>query len=241
MSQRPNYGIDAPGIMIGLLCGGGAVAIGAWLSISLLSGILRMAAIAVALVATVTALLGISMLVYWLIGKRKTREAMLNSVPWNGTEKVLDVGTGAGFLMAGAAKRVPQGHVIGLDSWSAKDLSNNRADVTQRNLNLEGIAGRCSVVTGDARSLEYENESFDRVVSLLCLHNIEPVQDRMRACAEIARVLKPGGWVVLGDYVPTHSYAQALKQAGLRVHFSRAHFRDTWSMMWLMVAQKPTH
>lgn len=238
MGQRPNYGIDAPAVMGGLLIGGGIVATAGWFTASHYSGLLSATAVIVALLATVAAFFGLLMLIYWLVGKSRTRALILNSVPWTGSEHVLDVGTGAGFLMAGAAKRVPQGHVVGLDAWSVADLSNNRPGVTRRNLELEGIAERCSILTGDARNLTYADGSFDRVLSLLCLHNIEPVADRMRACSEIARVLKPSGFAVIGDYVPTHTYAKAFSEAGLRVHQSRAAFGTALSLMWVLVAQK---
>ena len=225
--------------MTGLLMGGGTVAAaGSFIAVRY-SGLLSATATIIAVLATIAAFFGLLMLIYWLAGKKRTREAILNSVAWSGFEQVLDVGTGAGFLMAGAAHRVPHGHVVGLDAWSAIDLSNNHAEVTRRNLELEGIADRCSVVTGDARNLDYPDGRFDTVVSLLCLHNIEPVADRLRACSEIARVLKPAGFAVIGDYVPTHAYAEALQKAGLRVHQSRPAFGTALSLMWILVAEKP--
>ena len=50
-----------------------------------------------------------------------------------GDETVLDVATGAGLLLVGAAKRLPRDRVVGVDRWAAKNLSGNAASVTARN------------------------------------------------------------------------------------------------------------
>jgi ubiquinone/menaquinone biosynthesis C-methylase UbiE len=153
---------------------------------------------------------------------------------------VLDVGTGAGMLMIGAAKRLTLGgRAVGVDIWSAKDLSDNSALATRRNIAIEGVADRTEILTKDATRLSFPDATFDVVLSLLCLHNIEPKADQTVACREIARVLKPGGRVVIGDYVPTHDYARALREAGLDVSRSSSAFGAAGALMWLLVADKP--
>ncbi len=160
---------------------------------------------------------------------------------WRGDEMVLDVGTGAGMRMIGAAKRLANGgRAIGIDIWSAKDLSNNAAESTHRNIAIEGVAACTEVRTEDATRLSFPDATFDVALSLLCLHNIEPKASQALACQEIARVLKPGGRVVIGDYVPTHFYAQALREAGLDVKRSSSAFGVAGAFMWLVVADKPT-
>lgn len=236
LGDRPAYGIDAPGIMFGLLIGGGGpMAAGA----AELTHRWHWPGFVVLALGALPFAFGILMTVYWLVGKRRTRDRMLGLIAWRGDEAVLDVGTGAGFLMAGAAKRAPRGRVTGVDSWSAKDLSNNAPATTARNMAIEGVAARCDVVTGDARDMAFADGSFDVVVSLLCIHNIEGRAEQARACHEIARVLKPGGRVVIGDYLPTHAYASALQQAGLTIRQSNAAFATALSLMWIVVADKP--
>ena len=181
---------------------------------------------------------GLLMVIYAFVGKVRTREHILNLANLGGAESLLDVGTGAGLLLVGAAKRMPRGKVIGLDLWASKDLSNNAAVTTMRNVVAEGVAARVEVQTGDARELPFPNASFDRAVSLLCIHNIEDKADQARTCREIARVLKPGGRVVIGDYVPTHAYAAALRAAGLTIVQSKPAFVVALSLMWILVADK---
>ena len=72
-----------------------------------------------------------------------------------------------------------------------------------------------------------------------CIHNIEDKTDQAQACREIARVLKPGGKVLLADYVPTHEYAKALREAGMQVAYSKAHILRALTLMWMLEATKP--
>ncbi len=239
---RAVYGFDAPGIMLGLLFGGAA---GVWsgclitvLAPGIASPFWRYTGSVAALVGAVPLFFGLLMVLYAFVGKLRTRDHIIHLCGLCGDETVLDVGTGAGLLLVGAAKRTPRGRVIGIDVWSAKDLSNNSSAATMRNATVEAVADRVDVQTGDARALPFPDASFDRAVSLLCLHNIEPKLDQARACHEIARVLKPGGRVVIGDYVPTHAYAAAFKDAGLTIIQSKPAFGVALSLMWILVAEK---
>jgi arsenite methyltransferase len=236
---RAHFGIDAPGIMLGLSLGGGAVVVLGCVIAALAHGAWHYVGIVVALIGVVPLFFGLLMVIYAFVGKVRTRDRILALANLRGNETVLDVGTGAGLLLIGAAKRTPRGKVIGIDLWASKDLSNNAVATTLRNVAVEGVADRIEVLTGDARELAFPEASFDRAVSLLCIHNIEDKADQARACREIARVLKPGGRVVIGDYVPTHAYAAAFADAGLTVVQSKPAFGVALSLMWLLVADKP--
>ena len=239
--RAATYGYDAPGVMRAMVLGGGAAvlatgALGAGLR---LHGWALAACVTVGLAALVVLGLGLSMAAYGRAGKLRMRDRMLDMVPWTGREQVLDVGTGAGLLLVGAAKRVPEGRGVGIDIWSAKDLSGNGPDAAPRNAAIEGVADRVEVLTGDARRLDFPDGSFDRVLSLLCLHNIEGKAEQNAACREIARVLRPGGTALVGDWLPTHAYGAAFRAAGLRVSRSRPCFGTALGLMWLVRADKP--
>ena len=237
--KKINYGIDAPRIMRNLiLLGALTVVIG--FSIPLLKDntIIKYISYLVILFGTVFFSLGIAMFAYGLEGKYRIRNLMLSKIKWKGNENVLDIGTGQGLLMNGAAKHLTTGKSIGIDIWSNKDLSDNSITKTLANAELEGVKNKIEIINEDARSLTFADNSFDVVLSLLCIHNIEPKADQEKACFEIARVLKPNGTVLIGDYIPTRAYAKALAKAGLKVKSSKPYFTTAYALMWIVEATK---
>ncbi|HLG95435.1 MAG TPA: class I SAM-dependent methyltransferase [Bryobacteraceae bacterium] len=163
---------------------------------------------------TGTALL---MLDYSKRGKFRHRDRLLAKIPWRGDEQVLDVGTGRGLLLIGAAKHLTSGHAVGIDVWSQKDLSDNRPQRTQSNFEAEGVASRCELRNEPAQKMTFPSANFDVIVSNQCLHNIASSAERDQACAEMARVLKPGGCIVMSDLMHTKHYAEQFRKAGLTV------------------------
>lgn len=237
--SKASYGVDAPGVLTGLTAAGLVGGVAALVIISLAQSVwLVWLGLAVLLGALVPFSLGLMMGLYVIVGKHRTRDLMLSMHPWRGDETVLDVGTGAGLLAIGAAHRTTR-PVTAIDIWSSKDLSNNGRKAIEQNLAAEGVVGKVIVVDGDARALAFPEAQFDRVLSLLCLHNIERENDRRGACFEIARVLKPGGIAIIGDYQCVPSYARWFAKAGLRVTYQRSAFATALSLMWIVVAEKP--
>jgi arsenite methyltransferase len=237
--NKVNYGIDAPSIMRNLLIFGG-LKIVAGFAIPRLSdnSILQYIKYLIVLVGAVFFILGIAMFAYALKGKYRTRDLMLSKINWTGDENVLDIGTGQGLLMNGAAKHLTTGKSIGIDIWSSKDLSDNSITKTLANAELEGVMDKIEIRNEDARSLTFADNSFDVVLSLLCIHNIEPKADQEKACFEIARVLKPNGTALIGDYIPTTDYAKAFAKAGLRVKSSKSYFTTAYALMWIVEVTK---
>ena len=240
-ARRPHYGVDAPGIVLTFF----AVAAGLLVAASAIvaAGIggrwALPAALTMAALALIPLALGTTMTAYARIGKFRVCDFMLDMLDLGGDEAVLDVGTGRGLLAVGAARRLTQGHAVGIDVWSAKDLSGNDPRAARGNAVLEGVADRVTILDGDARALAFADRSFDAVVSLLCLHNIEEADARDGACAEVARVLRAGGRAIIGDYVPTKAYEASLLRAGLVVRPSTRHFRVALGPLWIVVADKP--
>ena len=87
------------------------------------------------------------------------------------------------------------------------------------NARAKGIQTKIEVLTEDARKLSISDARFDVVVSIICIHSNEPKLEQAPTCQKIARVLKPGGLAVIGKYVPTRSYAESFRQAGLTNQF----------------------
>jgi len=159
------------------------------------------------------------MLLYAKVGKFHHRDRMLARINWTGYETVLDVGTGRGLLMIGAARKLTTGKAVGIDVWSKTDLSGNSLEKTQRNADLAGVSARVEVRNDDATALTFPDASFDVILSNLCIHNI-PTRNiptragRNQACREIVRVLKPGGRAIISDFKNTGDYLTAFRSEG---------------------------
>lgn len=236
--NRIDYGVDAPGI-VRMFFAVAVALLAASCSFLLWPAIPRWLAALAAILAFFPLTLGTMMVLYAVWGKRRTRDFLLSQVPWHGGEAVLDVGCGRCLLAAGAAKRLSTGSVTGIDVWSTVDLSNNSLAAARAVLDQEGVAAKVHLLTMDASEMTLPGDSFDVVLSLLCLHNIEPADRQQRALDHIARVLKPGGIAVLADYLPTHGYAAALARHGFEILATRPRFGVALSLMWVTTARKP--
>jgi arsenite methyltransferase len=240
MAQKPDYGIDAPKVIRNLLLSGAA-----FLVIALAFPRVTIAHVEFLLFpgflwpAGWLMLPGILMLVYSRIGKFGHRDRMLAKVEWTGSETVLDVGTGRGLLLIGAARRLTSGHATGIDIWNAEDLSGNGPEALLKNIALEGVGDRTTVKSEDARQMSFSDASFEVVLSNLCLHNIYNQPDRFQAIHEIARVLKPGGTAVISDYKLMREYQGEFGKCGLTVEMCPLDWTGTFPPLRILVARKP--
>jgi len=215
--QQPSYGIDAPGLVRTFFVTS-AVALIVVLAARYSpwpGGVVSLALSVLGWVAFVYALcMGCYMLYGSLVVKVRSRHQLLGLVPWSGSEEVLDVGCGRGLLLTAAASRIPFGHAVGIDLWLEKDQSGNRAEATLANARAEGVAERVEVQTGDARQLPFADDSFDVVVSHWVVHNLSNRRNRAQALDEMARVLKPSGWLLLADIENHAEYVAHLNDLG---------------------------
>jgi SAM-dependent methyltransferase len=95
-------------------------------------------------------------------------------------ERALDIGTGLGDGALLVARELPHARVRGVD------LSEEMVRRAQARIGLDP-EGRVAFKVADASDLPFEEDSFDLVIQL----NMPPF------FAEIARVLRPGGFVVI--------------------------------------------
>lgn len=100
--------------------------------------------------------------------------------------KVLDVGCAKGFLVKDLMQACPGLEVFGLDI----------SEYALMNSELETV-GRLHL--GNARSLPFPNDSFDLVISINTLHNLEET-DVVTALREIQRVSKQYSYLVVDSY-----------------------------------------
>lgn len=139
-------------------------------------------------------------------------------IPWQGDEQVLDVGTGSGILLVGCAKQLTTGKGIGIDVWQANS-GGSSPERFYSNIRAEGVADRVDLQNVDARSMPFDDASFDVIVSSLAMHHVGTnAEERGKATREMIRTLKPGGYVALFDVGPVlNQSVDVMRQAGFDI------------------------
>jgi SAM-dependent methyltransferase len=118
-----------------------------------------------------------------------TLGSVVEMVPADSGGRWLETACGPGIVSRGVAARV--GSVHGVDLTPAM-VEKAGAEAAAAGL------GNIEFSVGDATALEFEDDSFDGAVNRFSLHHI-PVPQRV--LAEMARVVRPGGYVVLADHL----------------------------------------
>ncbi len=107
-------------------------------------------------------------------------------------DAVLDVGCGTGTLAMEVARRVgTAGRVAGVDPGT-EQIALARAKAARRHVPIE-------FQIGVIEQIPFPDQTFDVVLSTLMMHHL-PAGLKRQGLAEIARVLKPGGRLVIADF-----------------------------------------
>ncbi len=107
-------------------------------------------------------------------------------------EQVLDVGCGTGTLAIEVQSRVgTAGRVAGVDPGT-QQIARARAKAARRHVPIE-------FQIGVIEQLPFPDQTFDVVLSTLMMHHL-PASLKSQGLAEIVRVLKPGGRLVIADF-----------------------------------------
>lgn len=103
---------------------------------------------------------------------------------------ILDVGCGTGKLLKSAEARFPGAKLVGVDA----------ASEMVKYAQMSNPTGTIQFQQAMAEALPFPNAGFDLVFSTMTFHHWP---DQARGCAEVARVLAPGGRWLLADFVAT--------------------------------------
>jgi len=106
--------------------------------------------------------------------------------------RILDLGTGSGYLSFPIAKNNPDCEVVGLDIVSdALEANRIRAEA-------EGLSN-LTFVSYDGTDFPFEAESFDLVVTRYALHHFPDIEHSIK---DVSRVLKASGVLFISDPCP---------------------------------------
>jgi SAM-dependent methyltransferase len=150
--------------------------------------------------------------VHHLFGLQPIHEEMVTLAGLRDGHRVLDVGCGTGNLLRTIGGHHPGTELVGLDP-DPKALARARRKARRAGVNVR-------LDQGFAQELPYEDGSVDRVFSSLMLHHLDtPSKDAL--LAEIRRVLRPDGLLVLADAVVDehgHGHGHRPGRRGMRAH-----------------------
>jgi ubiquinone/menaquinone biosynthesis C-methylase UbiE len=141
----------------------------------------------------------------WVTDEQRIQR-LVSAARLKGTERVLDVATGPGYIAEAFACTARQ--VIGMD------LTEAMLDIARKRTEERGIKN-ISFRTGDAQDIPFEKEQFDVVVCRLALHH---VQGPSKVVREMSRVCRREGTLVVEDI-----YASE--------HPERAAYQDRWEIL----------
>ncbi|WP_328422154.1 class I SAM-dependent methyltransferase [Streptomyces sp. NBC_00443] len=147
-----------------------------------------------------------------VVGLRKIHQEMITLAALRDGHRVLDVGCGTGNLLRATGQRHRNVDLVGLDP-DPKALA--RAGRKARRAGLTVRLDR-----GFAQELPYGDGSFDRVFSSLMLHHLDSTS-KDALLAEVRRVLRPEGLLVLADAVlddhgHDHGHGRGRRRGGMR-------------------------
>ncbi len=102
--------------------------------------------------------------------------------------RILDIGTGPGYLPIEIAKKAPAITIDGVD------LSKKMVELARRNAETAGVTAHVHFEVGNANRLRFGDNLYDMVISTGAFH---AWKKPVRALNECWRVLKPGGeaWI----------------------------------------------
>ncbi len=133
----------------------------------------------------------------------ETLDVVVDLAPANPEARWVEIACGPGLIARALAPRV--GSVVGLDLTPAM-IEKARAEAAAAG--VENV----SFEVADATALDLPGDAFDGAITRFSLHHIPaPV----RVLEEMRRVVKPGGWVVVSDFVTDDDGEAAAWQEGI--------------------------
>lgn len=209
MKQQPNYGFPLSSVLIRFLF---ALFIPLFIAI-LISLNVNLFLIILITVSIVLAYVFFGIILFkkrFLDYRMNILKKMIKIADLKGNEKILDIGTGAGFLAIGFAKNLKDGKVTGLDKYSIKydsyktqlishlkiNFIGHTLKNAKRNAKIENVEDKCEFIQTDiTKPLKFSDGYFDIIISSQFLYCLPP-QKRLPVFHEINRILKNDGKII---------------------------------------------
>jgi SAM-dependent methyltransferase len=121
--------------------------------------------------------------------KAETLGALVELVPEDPQASWLEVACGPAAISGALAPKVGRVHGVDLTSAMVEKAAEEAAAADIANVEFS---------IDDATALEFEDASFDGALTRFSLHHIPAP---WRVTAEMARVVRPGGWVIVSDFI----------------------------------------
>lgn len=129
--------------------------------------------------------------VRWTTREATFKRALVSHLAARDGERILDLGCGTGTLAIAIAQSAPTAAVEGIDADEAM-LARARAKQA-------GCGTAIHWHRGFAQSLPFQAGAFDAVASSLFFHHLT-LADKRAALSEVARVVRPGGRLLIADW-----------------------------------------
>jgi SAM-dependent methyltransferase len=111
--------------------------------------------------------------------------------------RVLELGAGSGRATVGLLLARPKATVTAIDRYRGYyGIDDNTAERLRLNARIGGVDGRVDVQEADMRELPFGPDQFDAAMSVAAIDHLRR-EDIDRALREAARVLKPGGHLLV--------------------------------------------
>lgn len=140
-------------------------------------------------------------LIQWASPERAYVTEIVRLLALKSGDRLLDIGCGTGDLLALAASREPGALLFGIDpDEDALELASHK---------ISGTIHAAELHQGFAERLPFDDESFDIVTATRLLVGFD-ARTRAQALRECWRVLRPGGRLLVADWVEEFRGIEAL-------------------------------
>lgn len=154
-------------------------------------------------------------------------EKIMDVLQINEGMKILDLGTGTGYLAFAVAEKYPEAEVTGLD------IVEKALDANQKRAEQTGLH-HLNFVHYDGNRFPFQAGTFDCVITRYALHHFPAIH---AAFGEISRVLKTGGTLFISDPAPNDDDKQRFVDAYMQLK-KDGHIRFYTRNEWCEIAGK---